>query len=516
LKDIMYFMSQDLYLQKIGRMITKMRQEKGLTQSQLAKELGTSQSAVNRIESGNQNLTLETLARISEVLDQEIVSISDQKLDFKIKGGFKLRGGVTCSGAKNSALGVICASILNKGTTTLKNVPKIEEVNRIIEVLVSIGVKIKWEDDGDLIIRPPVKLNLKNLDSNAAKLTRTVIMLMGPLMHLSSKFELPFAGGCQLGTRTVEPHMMALSKLGLKVKVEDDSYHCISRPKRADRIVLIERGDTVTENLIMAAAIGKGKIEIVNASYNYIVLDLIYYLKGLGVKFSGIGTSNLIIDSVDDINQDTTYGITEDPIEAMSYLTAGIVTDSKINVKRVPRDFIEIELLNLEAMNLKFKLSPTYKALNGETDLVDIELINSSLLRAPVDKIHSQSYPAINMDNLPFFALIAAKARGRTLIHDWSYESRLIYLLDLAKIGVRIELADKHRVFIDGPTEFKKASITSPPALRPAMLILIGMLAAPGVSILRDVYSIRRGYESVVEKLNSIGAKISVMIDIQA
>jgi UDP-N-acetylglucosamine 1-carboxyvinyltransferase len=509
-------MSQDLYLQKIGKMITKMRQDRGLTQAELARELGTSQSALNRIESGNQNLTLETLARISEVLDQEIVSISDQKLDFKIRGGTKLKGSVTCSGAKNSALGVICASILNRGTTTLKNVPKIEEVNRILEVLTSIGVKVKWEDDGDLIIQPPAKLKLKNLDAAAAKRTRTVIMLMGPLMHLASKFELPFAGGCQLGTRTVEPHLMALSKLGLKVQVEDDRYVCTSKPKKAERIVLIERGDTVTENLIMAAAIGKGKVEIVNASYNYIVLDVIYYLQGLGVKFSGIGTSNLIVEGVESINQDTTYGITEDPIEAMSYLTAGIVTESKISVKRVPRDFIEIELLNLEAMNLKFKLSPSYKALNGKTDLVDIELVNSSLLRAPVDKIHSQAYPAINMDNLPFFALIAAKAKGRTLIHDWSYESRLIYLLDLSKIGVNLELADKHRVFVDGPTEFKPASVTCPPALRPAMLILIGMLAAPGTSILRDVYSIRRGYESVVEKLNSLGAKISVMIDIQA
>ena len=191
-------MSQDLYLQKIGKMITKMRKEKGLTQSELAKDLGTSQSAINRIESGNQNLTLETLARISEVLDQEIVSISDQKLDFKIKGGFKLRGSVTCSGAKNSALGVICASILNQGTTTLKNVPKIEEVNRILEVLASIGVKIKWEEDGDLIITPTAKLKLSSLDVAAANRTRTVIMLIGPLMDLSKKFNLPLSGALQL------------------------------------------------------------------------------------------------------------------------------------------------------------------------------------------------------------------------------------------------------------------------------------------------------------------------------
>lgn len=507
-------MTQELYLKKIGNMIAKIRQQKNLTQAELAKEMNTSQSAINRIESGQQNLTLETLAKISDVLEKEIVSISDEKLDFKIKGGLKLSGSVRCSGAKNSALGVICASILNKGITTLKNVPRIEEVNRILEVLTSIGVKVKWLNNGNLAIVPPNKLNLGKLDISAAKRTRTVIMLMGPLMHLVKKFELPFAGGCKLGKRTVEPHLMALKELGLNIEVSEDSYVCKSKPKKIKRVVLIERGETVTENIIMAAAIGEGETEIVNASYNYIVLDLIYYLQGLGVKFKGIGTSNLKVAGVKIINKNISYGITEDPIEAMSYLTAGIITNSPIIIKRIPRDFIEIEMLNLKAMNLQFSISSTYKALNGKTDLVDIKLLDSSKMVAPIDKIHSQAYPAINMDNLPFFALIASKAKGRTLIHDWSYEDRLIHLLDLAKIGVNIELADKHRIYINGPTEFKNASITCPPALRPAMIILIGMLAAPGKSVLRDVYSIKRGYEDVVYKLNALGADISILIDI--
>ena len=507
-------MNQDLYLQKIGKMIAKIRLQKGLTQAELAEEMGTSQSAINRIESGQQNLTLETLARISDVLEKEIVSITDNKLDFKVKGGLKLSGTVKCSGAKNSALGVVCASILNRGVTTLKNVPRIEEVNRVLEVLESIGVKVKWQENGNLILQPPAKLKLGNLDAPAARRTRSVIMLLGPLLHRARKFEIPFAGGCKLGKRTVEPHLMALSALGLSVKVGDESYICKADPKKPERIVLIERGETVTENAIMAAAIGEGEVEIVNASYDYIVLDLIYYLQSLGVKFKGIGTSNLKITGVKTINRNITYSITEDPIEAMSYLTAAIVTNSRVTVSRIPRDFIEIEMLNLSAMNLKFKMSETYKALNGKTDLVDIEVLDASKLIAPLDKIHSQAYPAINMDNLPFFALIASKAKGRTLIHDWSYEDRLIHLLDLTKIGVDIELADKHRIFVNGPSELKSASVTCPPALRPAMIILIGMLAAPGSSILRDVYSIRRGYEDVVEKLNSIGADISIMIDI--
>ena len=152
-----------------------------------------------------------------------------------------------------------------------------------------------------------------------------------------------------------------------------------------------------------------------------------------------------------------------------------------------------------------------YKADNGRTDLVDVTIHkHNGKLKALTEKIHSAAYPGINADNLPYFVPIAAVAHGRTLIHDWMYENRAIYYTEMTKVGMQVELADPHRLYIQGPTKFSKADVVCPPALRPASLLLIGMLAAPGISTLRNVYTINRGYEDLAERLNSLGASIQV------
>ena len=152
-------------------------------------------------------------------------------------------------------------------------------------------------------------------------------------------------------------------------------------------------------------------------------------------------------------------------------------------------------------------MSDEYLARNGKTRLVDIAL-KKSTLTAPKDKLHSMPFPGVNMDNLPFLGLIATVAEGRTLVHDWSYENRAIYFTELSKLNATIEMVDPHRVYITGPTKWKPADVVAPPALRPSVVILLAMLAAPGKSILRDVYSINRGYEDFANRLNSLGAEI--------
>src|SRR5690606_14929385 len=173
-----------------------------------------------------------------------------------------------------AAVALLCASLLNKGRTTLRNLARIEEVNRITEVLTSIGFKIRWlPDSSDLEIVPPEKIDLDAMDETAARRTRTIIMFLGPLMHEFETFELPYAGGCDLGTRTVEPHMIALRHFGIDVTATTGSYHVSvdrnASPKRP--IVLTERGDTVTENVLLAAARHPGTTVIRNASSNYMV-----------------------------------------------------------------------------------------------------------------------------------------------------------------------------------------------------------------------------------------------------
>jgi UDP-N-acetylglucosamine 1-carboxyvinyltransferase len=194
----------------------------------------------------------------------------------------------------------------------------------------------------------------------------------------------------------------------------------------------------------------------------------------------------------------------------MFFIAVSAVTKSKIEIQRCPIDFLEIELLKLKKMGFKYEILKKYKALNGRTNLVDIMTFPSKL-KALEEKIESRPYPALNIDNLPFFAIIATQAKGQTLIHDWVFENRAIYYKELDKLGADTILADPHRFYVNGITELKPAEIICPPALRPAAIILIGMLAAKGKSVLRNVYSINRGYEDIAKRLNSLGAEIKIL-----
>ncbi len=196
----------------------------------------------------------------------------------------------------------------------------------------------------------------------------------------------------------------------------------------------------------------------------------------------------------------------------MSLLTAGIVTGSEITVRRVPIEFMEIEIATLAEMGLRYDISEEYTSANGRTRLVDVT-VHPSELRAPIDKIHPMPFPGLNIDNLPFFAVIAACASGSTLIHDWVYDNRAIYLTDLNRLGANVRLLDPHRLDDTGPTHWSGAEVSCPPALRPAVVILLGMLAAKGTSVLRGVDIIARGYEHLADRLISLGAQIETFRD---
>jgi len=501
--------------EQIGQLIAQVRQEKGLTQAAFARRLSTSQSAVNRIEHGRQNLSMETLGRISEVLNKQLISLSSGAINLRIEGGHELKGDITLKTSKNAAVALLCASLLNYGVTHFKSFPRIEEVYRIIEVLESIGVQVKWLPDNDLEIRRPEKLQLDNLDAVAARKTRSVLMLIGALLHDYPSFKIPYAGGCKLGERTVEPHLFALEEFGVSIVAKSGHYNVSVKKKAPGDIVLYESGNTVTNNVLMAAARMPEETKVQAASGDYMVQDLCYFLRKLGVQIDGIGSQFLTIRGVERIKKNVTYAPTEDPIEAMFFISAAVTTNSKITIHRVPYRWIGLELLKLKKMGVKLHISPSYKAANGMVDLADItvEKHNGSLVALP-EKLHPNLYPGLNPDNLPYFVPIAAIAHGRTLIHDWMYENRALYYTEMTKVGAQVELADPNRIYINGPTKFSAADVVCPPALRPASLLLIGMLAAPGNSILRNVYTINRGYEDLAERLNSLGAHITVLHEI--
>lgn len=430
--------------------------------------------------------------------------------NFEIKGGKTLKGSIEVNGSKNAAVALLAASMMNKGTTTLKNVPQIEEVNRWLEVLESIGAEIEKKDNKTLVIKSPENIDIEKINKEAAQKTRSVILFIGALAGRLKKYFIPQAGGCKLGERTVRPHFFAVENLGFKISCREDGFDVDTNGfSSAKKIVLYESGDTVTENTLMAAAQNSGKTTIKMASANYMVQDLCFFLEKLGVKIDGVGTRTLEVTGKENINEDVEYEISEDPIEAMFFVSLAITTKSELEIKRCPIEFLELELLKLEKMGQKIELSDEYLSENGKTKLVDIKIIPSSLV-APEDKLHGLPFPGINMDNLPFFVPIAMMAKGRTLIHDWSFENRAIYFTELNRLGANVTLMDPHRVYVEGPTDINSSEMMSPPALRPAAIILVAMLAAPGKSILRDVYSINRGYENLEERLKSIGADIKL------
>ncbi|MFZ2167583.1 MAG: UDP-N-acetylglucosamine 1-carboxyvinyltransferase [Minisyncoccia bacterium] len=428
------------------------------------------------------------------------------EMNFIIEGGNKLSGTVETSRSKNGAVALLAASLLNRGTTTLEHVPKIEEVNRLIEVLRSIGVSVEWQG-ADVVITPPEKISLDTIDRVAAMKTRSILMFIGPLIHSMKEFELPQSGGCTLGSRTVRPHLMALEKFGVSIDTSSEDYHITHTALTPAEVILYESGDTATINALFAAAGIPGTSIIKYASANYQVQEVCGFLKKLGVAVDGIGTTTLTVHGIADIKKDISYTVAEDPTDAMFFISAAIVTGSAITIASAPIEFLEVELLILEKMGLKFSLSNKRVSENGITKLVDISIEPSELTAVP-EKIHPRPYPGLNIDNLPFFAVIATQAKGTTLIHDWVYEKRAIYYTELDRLGASTSLHDPHRISIEGPTRLKATEVVCPPALRPATIILVAMLGAKGRSTLRNVYSINRGYEDIVNRLQKLGASI--------
>lgn len=426
---------------------------------------------------------------------------------FVIEGGRKLSGSIYVNSAKNSAVSILCASLMLKGKVVLKDMPRIQEVDRILEILTSLGVKAKWQKKTVLFLDTAGELVLDKINRAACEATRSSLMLLGALAAREKEYKLYKSGGCRLGARTIKPHLFALEKFGVHVKSEMKYYSVRNDFLKAAEVVMYEQGDTPTENAIMAAVLALGTTIIKFASANYMVQDLCYFLNKAGAKIEGIGTSVLKITGVKSLKSIFEYCLMPDPIEAMAWIALAITTKSSLTVVNAPLDFLELELEKLSVMGQKFVISNHRKSSNGMFNIVDIKFQPSELKALP-DKIHAQPFPGINIDNLPFFVPILTQAHGRTLVHDWVYENRAIYYLELQKLGAKITLLDPHRVFVEGPTKFYPNELMCPPAIRPAMMVLIAMLAAKGRSVLRNPYTIERGYESLAERLQAIGAMI--------
>jgi UDP-N-acetylglucosamine 1-carboxyvinyltransferase len=431
---------------------------------------------------------------------------------FIIHGGNKLKGSIETTTGKNATVAILCAALLVKGKVTLKDVARVEEVDRMLEILSSIGVSYNWKDQRTLELDTGKKLHLESIDKKACEITRASLLLFGALAKRVPSFKVYKSGGCKLGERGIRPHVFALKELGVTVTSKDKYYLAQTKKLKAGHIVMYESGDTATENAIMAAILAPGTTKIRFASANYMVQDLCYFLKEAGAKIEGIGTTTLKITGVKSLKQKKGYNLSPDPVDAMAWISLASTTKSPLTVKNCPLDFLELELQKLAIMGQKFQIKNRRRSTNGHFDIVDVKLTPSELTALP-DKLYGRPYPGLNIDNVPLFLPMLTQAKGKSLVHDWCYENRAVYYAELTKVGANVLLLDAHRVLVEGPAKLQPNTMTCPPAIRPGMAVFIAMLAAPGTSTLKNCYPLERAYEDLIGRLTKVGAKVERIED---
>ena len=430
---------------------------------------------------------------------------------FIIEGGQTLKGSITPQGAKNEALQILCAVLLTPETVTVKNIPDIVDVNKLIQLLKNFGVAVDKLAPGFYRFNAK-KVDLDYLSSDQFKTDgkglRGSIMLVGPLLARFGKGSIPLPGGDKIGRRRLDTHFINLEKLGAKLKYDSKSrtYSVNSQNSlKGSSILLDEASVTGTANIIMAAVLADGVTSIYNAACEPYIQQLCLLLNNMGAQISGIGSNLLKIEGVDKLDG-ASHRILPDMIEIGSWIGLAAMTQSKLRIKNVSWD-------NLGQIPEVFrKLGIT---LNKENDDIIIPAhLNgysvSNYIDGSILSISDAPWPGFSPDLISIILVIATQANGSTLIHQKMFESRLFFVDKLIDMGAKIILCDPHRASVTGHN-FKsslKPTVMTSPDIRAGIALLIAALSASGESIIQNVEQIDRGYENIVERLKSIGADI--------
>lgn len=425
---------------------------------------------------------------------------------FRIIGQQPLQGELTVNGAKNAATPVLAATLLCAAPTTLTNVPRIEDVNRIIELVRSMGAKVAWTGDHELTI-DPANVNPDSIDVKVVRTLRSSILLMGALVGRSGHVTIPGPGGDQIGARPIDPHLEGFRELGIEVIRDGDLFVLKGRPRGDATVTLSEFSVTATENIILASVISEGKRTVVHcAAADPSVQDLCWFLVSRGAKIEGIGTHDLTIVGVPSLAAEKPYRIMPDPVETGTFLALGAASRSLVTIRNTAPTFLRSELKKLQEANVRFTIRHHRNVRDAQYPLADIVVDHSSELKA-VRNLHNMPYPGFSADLLQPFSVLLTQANGTSLVHDWMYEGRLKYVEELNKMGAQIFIADPHRILVTGPSALYAADITSYD-IRTGASLFIAALIASGTSTIAPAYQVDRGYEQLDTRLRAIGAVI--------
>lgn len=412
---------------------------------------------------------------------------------FEIRGGNQLSGTIQVCGSKNATTPILAASLLANTPTILHNIPRIEDVFRMLEILQSLGVKIEWLDKGSVQIDPS-NISLENFDQALVKKLRSSILLLGALATRFDRFTLNHPGGCVIGARSVDTHIDALQKLGIDIETTPKGYEVNTENKSAASFVLRECSVTATENALMIAAALPGKTEIHFAATEPHVQDLCHFLQKLGAKIEGVGTHSLLITGSAEL-KGTEHTIIPDANEAATFLVLGAATKSPLRVEGAREEHLQVVLEKLREFGVGFEI---------EKD--SITVIPTQNLRA-VSKVDTMIYPGIPTDTQALFGVLACLAEGTTLIHDPLFEGRFNYVPALQIMGAKAKILNPHQVEISGPAKLRGTGIRTFD-LRAGVSLIIAALCAEGKTVIEEVYQVDRGYERIEERLQAVGANI--------
>jgi UDP-N-acetylglucosamine 1-carboxyvinyltransferase len=418
---------------------------------------------------------------------------------FLVEGGHRLSGEIRPTGNKNAALPCISAALLTAEPVTLENVPRIRDVETLLEMIASLGAFVEWVGPN------AVRIEARDIESSApdarfAERIRASILAAGPLLARMGRASLAPPGGDVIGRRRLDTHFVAFRGLGAQVTLDSHGFEVTGKLKGAD-IFLDEPSVTATENAVMAAVLAEGETRLRNAAAEPHVQDLCALLQAMGAHIEGVGTHVLEIEGVSRLGG-AGYHLQPDHIETGSFIGLAAVTGSVLTVKDAPLPHLDSILLAFQRLGVECEVSGNDLVVHGDRDR---EIRHDAFGHLP--KIDDGPWPAFPADLTSIALVTATQCRGTVLIHEKMFESRMYFTDKLVAMGAQIILCDPHRAVVVGPAPLRAAPLESPD-IRAGMAMLLAALAAEGTSRIQNIRQIERGYERIDERLRGVGAKI--------
>jgi UDP-N-acetylglucosamine 1-carboxyvinyltransferase len=419
---------------------------------------------------------------------------------FVIEGGHPLHGTVTPAGNKNAALPLLAACLLTDEPVTLRNLPRIRDVDTMRELICDVGATVEELDPHAWRIHTP-RLTKSSLAHELCRRIRASMLLAGPMLARHGELELPLPGGDVIGRRRLDTHLLALEALGVKILYDNAQFRMQADRLQGANMLLDESSVTATENAIMAAALARGTTVIRNAASEPHVQEVCQFINCLGGRIEGIGSNTLIIHGVERLHGGE-YLIGADYLEVVSFIGAAAVTDGEVRIRNAGTQYLDMIRLVFRRLGVRWEtegddiLVPRGQSLTIVPDL-----------GGAIPDIKTNVWPAFPTDLTSIAITVATQAAGTVLFHDWMHSGRMYFTDKLVSMGARIILCDPHRCLVQGPNYLEGEQLESPD-IRAGMALLIAALCARGTSTIRNIGQIERGYEKIDEKLEALGARI--------